>query len=276
MILEYFTARPEHVLAEFDYKQLEVRVLALASKDKQLINDINAGIDMHTYFASQIFNKPEGDITPKERRMAKGFSFQLQYGAGANGISRFWDVSKALAEDFIENYYQRYPQIRSWQEGVRDEAHSTLEYAGDMRDGCSVMRGNIPTIWRKPGGQTLSHYTTLTEEDNKPSWKDSTPRLSYTKIKNYPIQGAASDILMLMLNRLSDYLWQTPVKLINTVHDSVLVEIPETEMSYSGQILELLESVPTVLQQVFGVCSPIAFPVDCASGKTLAEIKGNS
>ena len=101
-IQNYFVARYPKTFAEFDYAQLEIRVLALASMDKQLILDINNGQDMHTYFASKIYNKPEKDINSGERKVAKGFSFQLQYGAGAKGIARFWDVKEELTEAFID------------------------------------------------------------------------------------------------------------------------------------------------------------------------------
>jgi DNA polymerase-1 len=274
MILDYFKARPKHLFVEFDYKQLEIRVLALASGDEQLIKDIEAGVDMHTYFASQIFDSPEAEITPEERRMAKGFSFQLQYGAGANGIARFWDVSKALAEDFIENYYRRYPQIKSWQEEVFKEAQSTLEYTGDMRDGYSVQRGYIPSIWRDSKGAPVTRYRVLTEQTGKETtWRSHSPTLSHTKSKNYPIQGAASDILMMMMNRLTGYTAHTSVTILNTVHDSILVEIPEEETKHILDISEVLEGVPEVLWELFEVDSPVQFPVEWASGKTLAEVK---
>jgi len=279
MILDYFKARPKHLFVEFDYKQLEIRVLALASRDEQLIKDIEAGVDMHTYFASQIFDSPETEITPEERRMAKGFSFQLQYGAGANGIARFWDVSKALAEDFIENYYHRYPQIKSWQEGVLKEAQSTLEYAGDMRDGYSVQRGYIPSIWRDSKGAPVTRYRVLTEQNCQQrisTRRGHSSTLSHTKSKNYPIQGAASDILMMMMNRLTKYTQHTSVNILNTVHDSVLVEIPEEETKHILDISQVLEGVPEVLWELFQVDSPVQFPVDWASGKTLAEVKQSS
>ena len=280
MILDHFIARPGYTLAEFDYKQLEIRVLALASRDHQLIDDICAGVDMHTYFASQIFSKPEADISVKERRMAKGFSFQLQYGAGANGRSRHWDVSKALAEDFIKEYYRRYPQVKKWQQSVLDEASDTLEFAGDMQEGLATTRGYIPSIWKNQDGTALTHYMVLADRQVYTQRWDGQEAVTYrsspTKTKNYPIQGAASDILMLMLKRLSDSLWDQPTNLLNTVHDSVLVEIPETEVNTSTlKIGELLTAVPKVLLEVFNVSSPVDFPVDVSTGQTLAEIKEN-
>ena len=103
-IQDFFEVRDNNIFVEFDYAQLEIRVLALASGDSQLISDINDGVDMHSYFASRIFNKPAEDITAVERRQAKAFSFELQYGASAKGIANNWGVPVALTEAFISEY----------------------------------------------------------------------------------------------------------------------------------------------------------------------------
>jgi DNA polymerase-1 len=277
VILDHFKARPNHIFVEFDYKQLEIRVLALASRDNQLIDDINSGVDMHTYFASQIFNKAEDEVTPKERKMSKGFSFQLQYGSSANGIARFWDVSKPFAEAFISKYYQRYPQVFSWQQSVLSEASDTLEYTGDIQDGWSVPRGYIPSIWKDQAGKPIIQFTALGQ--NSDTWEGVNRfYFSRTKSKNYPIQGAASDILMMMLNILYRYTYPTSINILNTIHDSVLLEIPEVLDidSVLEDITLVLESVPEVLWKLFKVDSPIDFPVEWSIGKTLAEVKQSS
>lgn len=271
MILSHFEARPNYTFVEFDYKQLEIRVLALASGDKQLIDDINRGVDMHTYFAAQIFNKAEEEISPGERKMAKGFSFQLQYGSSANGIARFWDVSKLLAEAFIDKYYQRYPQVRSWQQGVLSEASDTIQYAGDRREGLSVQRAYIPTTWRSEFDVPLARFKVLSE----PTMHSRKPYVSTTKCKNYPIQGAAADIMILMLNRLSKAIWGTNSHILNTVHDSVLLEHPDYALDKrTAEGKRILEDVPSVLREVLGVEAPVEFPVDFSCGKTLSEVKG--
>ena len=254
-IQNYFVARNNKIFAEFDYAQLEIRVLALASMDKQLILDINNGQDMHRYFASKIYNKPEQDISPLERKTAKGFSFQLQYGAGAKGIARFWDVKEEFTKAFIEEYYSRYPEVRSWQQSVQKEAESTLMHMGDRKDGESVPRFYIPSIWKTSTGEAVTHYAVAGDISK---YKD-TAYVSPTKVKNYPIQGAASDIMMLMLNKL---------------HDSVLCELSEDGAEDTAQkIAALLTRVPSALRVTFGVKSPVEFPVDYSLGLDLFEVK---
>ena len=271
-IQNYFVARYPNTFAEFDYAQLEIRVLALASMDKQLILDINNGQDMHTYFASKIYNKPEKDINSGERKVAKGFSFQLQYGAGAKGIARFWDVKEELTKAFIDEYYTRYPQVHSWQKRVQKEAEDSLVHKGDPKDGESVPRFYIPGIWRDDSGRAITHFAVAGDI----SKYKNTAYVSPTKCKNYPIQGAASDIMMLMLNRLSKYALDKPITLLNTVHDSVLCEIPEKDSEdIARRIADLLKGVPKAISETFGVKSPIEFPVDYSMGLTLLEVKHN-
>ena len=275
-ILNYFEAREGKQLAEFDYAQLEIRVLALASMDKQLILDINNGQDMHTYFASKIYNKAEKDITKSERKLAKGFSFQLQYGAGAKGIARFWDVEESMTKRFIGEYYTRYPDIKAWQDRTQKEAEDTLEHKGDRKDGERVPRFSIPSIWRDKQGRPLTIYTVLGDI----SEYKSKAYVSPTKCKNYPIQGGAADIVFIMLNtlradlRVRNYI--PSVTLLNTVHDSVLVEIDANDIDILKRIRDLLETVPSAIRRVFGVISPVNFPVDVSTGFTLAEVKNNS
>ena len=269
-IQNYFVARNNKIFAEFDYAQLEIRVLALASMDKQLILDINNGQDMHRYFASKIYNKPEKDISPLERKTAKGFSFQLQYGAGAKGIARFWDVKEEFTKAFIEEYYSRYPEVRSWQQSVQKEAESTLMHMGDRKDGESVPRFYIPSIWKTSTGEAVTHYAVAGDISK---YKD-TAYVSPTKVKNYPIQGAASDIMMLMLNKLSAHAKVEKFSLLNTVHDSELCELSEDGAEDTAQkIAALLTRVPSALRVTFGVKSPVEFPVDYSLGLDLFEVK---
>tara|TARA_R110000822_G_scaffold310347_2_gene442712 strand:- start:5197 stop:6018 length:822 start_codon:yes stop_codon:yes gene_type:complete len=273
MILDHFVAPEGTTLVEFDYAQLEIRVLALASNDTQLVYDINNGVDMHTYFASKIYRKPEEEVTKEQRRVAKGFSFQLQYGAASKGIASFWDVPEKMAKDFIESYYTRYPGVKTWQESVQEEAESTIDQRGDRSGEESVHSCYIPSIWKdKSTGKPLTQYRTLCDVSK---WSDK-PYAPPTKCKNYPIQGAASDIVMLMLNRLYR-LSDTHAKLVNSVHDSVLFEIPDEHLEITIPPLEKeLGNVPQVIKEVFGVTSPVPFPVDYETGKTLAKVKNKA
>lgn len=273
MILDHFVSPEGATLVEFDYAQLEIRVLALASRDRQLVYDINNGVDMHTYFASKIYRKPEAEVSGEERRVAKGFSFQLQYGAAAKGIASFWDVPEQMAKDFIESYYDRYPGVKDWQDSVQKEAETTIDQRGDRVGDESVHSCYIPSIWKDPEtGESITRYRTLCNISNY----SGKPYAPPTKCKNYPIQGAASDIVTMMLTRLTR-LHDPRVRLVNSVHDSLLFEIDDEALEQSiPKIHSQLEQVPEVIQKVFSVTSPIPFPVDYDSGKTLAKVKNKA
>ena len=270
-IQKYLKAREGKVLAEFDYAQLEIRVLALASKDKQLIEDINNGVDMHTYFASKIFNKPESEISKGERKMAKGFSFQLQYGAGAKGIAKFWDVNQSLTQSFIHEYYERYSQVKLWQSNLEHETKDTLVHKGDLKDGKAVPQYFIPSIWRDRFGKPITSYCILGDISGYTGNFYPSP----TKCKNYPIQSAASDIMFLMLNELHNVCEKYSMRILNTVHDSVLLEIPDDgQVGFvCDKIKNTLTQAPTIIHRVFNVKSPVQFPVDFAVGSTLEAVK---
>ena len=269
MIINHFKA--QHRFVEFDYAQLEIRVLALATQDRQLISDINSGMDMHTHFASEIYDKPMADITKSERRMAKGFSFQLQYGAGAPGIAKFWNVRVEMTERFIDSYYGRYPRIAQWQEGNLEFAKSTLRCRGDQGPDEPIPSYFVPVIWRDPETtEPLGFFRLL---GDKPPWRKRFS-ISPTKVKNYPIQGAASDIMMFMLRRVQLALENFEnTRLLNTVHDSVLLDVGDNLEEVTTHVKDTLEAVPDCLRDLFRVSCPVDFPVDVAQGNTLAEVK---
>ena len=269
MIITHFKSTKKFV--EFDYAQLEIRVLALATRDRQLIEDINSGLDMHTYFASEIYSKPMENISKSERRMAKGFSFQLQSGAGAPGIAKFWNVPVEMTERFIDSYYGRYPQIAKWQERNLEFAKTTLKCRGDQGSDEPIPSYFVPVIWSDPDTkEPLGFFRLL---GDKPPWRKRFS-ISPTKVKNYPIQGAASDIMMIMLKNVQIGLSKFPkTSLLNTVHDSILLDVGDNLEEVIVYVKRELEAVPSSLRDLFRVCCPIDFPVDVSQGNTLAEVK---
>ena len=265
MILSHF--KTEDTFIELDYAQLEIRVLALATRDKNLVEDLVSGRDMHTYFASRIFNKPVEDVTQPERKLAKGFSFQLQYGAGFRSIAESWNVEPELVKGFIRDYYTRYAQVKKWQAKSLKEAEASFSWRGEStKDSLSIPSYYLSNIW----GDKEAFFLLADK------WKGEY-KVSPTKVKNYPIQGAGADIMIMMLGVLDQDLsnsFDGRVRMLNTVHDSVLLEAPNClvdDVVHTAK--KSLESVPAALHKLFGVESPVEFPVDYSVGKTLAEVK---
>ena len=271
--LKFFRAESGNKLIELDYAQLEIRVLALASGDKNLAKDINDGVDLHRYFASQIFDKPQEEITKQERTTAKEFSFQLQYGGTADGMVRRWAVAPELAQKFVDSYYKKYPQVKEWQNNNIKIAKKSRKWKGHYSKTKGAMECFfLPTIWKNLDGEPLSWfmspYSFSSFEQN---------------VKNYPIQGGACDMMKFMLPDLHESLLnfnatqQHKAKIINFVHDAVWIEAPEEACQEVISIAkETMEKVPEKLLSLFRIFSPIPFPVDSGVGKTLFDVKQNA
>ena len=214
------------------------------------------------------------DRTYTERRQAKAFSFELQYGASARGIANNWGVPVELTESFIDGYYKRYAGVKKYHEEGLEEVSATLSEEGDIDPDkkLAVPRFYIPSLWRDSIGMPLTEYRVL----GTLNYNGESAKPPPTKVKNYPIQGAASDIVAMMLVTLSNYLNQGNEQawLLNTVHDSVVCEISlGDEDRIIKEIKEILETVPKVLEQMFDIVCPIKFPVDCSTGTTFTEVK---
>ena len=121
---------PEGVIVEADFSQLEVIGLAALSRDPLLIEDLLAGRDMHRYFAAQLFNCTEDQVTKAQRTLTKRFTFQLQYGGGAAGLAKKNGVSKEVAERFIGTYYGRYSVVKAWQDSVMEAVKASAVSCG--------------------------------------------------------------------------------------------------------------------------------------------------
>lgn len=268
-------------LIEFDYKQLEIRVLALASGSVNLIEDLNNDRDMHAMRAAEIYGIPESKVTKQQRRRAKEFSFQLQYGASAKSIAEYWNEPLHLVEKFFDAYFTRYPEIHQMHTELRSVVGHNANYHGDYAEGHPVKRSIIPSIWDRSG---LTNGFFITESlstgyTGGPSGRGRTlpTRRTYfppTKMKNYPIQGGAADILLLVLGRMRKllYKWQSRVKILLQVHDSILFDWYHDDddgiWDFIKEVKDLMESVPDILYEMFQIESPIKFPVDVTIGKT--------
>ena len=101
-----FVAGPGKVLVSADYSQFELRLAAVLSNDKPLIDDFNKGLDIHTKTASEAFGVPMDKVTKDQRRAAKAINFGIIYGMSVNGLSEAAKMNYAEAKSFMDNYYK--------------------------------------------------------------------------------------------------------------------------------------------------------------------------
>ena len=199
-----FVAPLSHQLVAFDYSQLELRILASLAGDPVMIQSFEEGKDIHAITASQIFHVLPEKVTKEMRRVAKTLNFGVVYGMGSTAFAEVSGLSLADAKKFIKEYFEHFPRIRTWQEGMRREA---------KRSG---------------------FVSTLTGRKRKlEGIYSSSPRIaSYSEriAINMPIQGLGADILKRAMiscreKLLEKRLWGREARMLLSIHDELLFEV---------------------------------------------------
>ena len=197
-----FVARDGHMLISADYSQIELRVLAHLSEDPTLIDAFVRGEDIHDQTAHRVFGTESG-LDPHElRRRAKIINYALLYGKTAFTLSRDIGVTPKVAQAFIDAYFDGYPRVRGFLDGVIDEARES----GEVRT-MFGRRRLVPEL-RSRNGQIRAAAERVTV--------------------NMPIQGTAADILKRAMIGLAGAL-PPSAPMILTVHDELLLEASRDE-----------------------------------------------
>lgn len=210
---KFFVAGEGKKLADADYSQIELRVLAHLSGDKAMIKTFCDGGDIHTETAASVLNILPEYITPEQRRSAKAVNFGIVYGIGAFSLAKDINVSVAEAKRYIDDYLTHYSGVKAYMDEVTKSAE---------KDGWAVtMFGRkrfIPEI--------LSTNKTV-------------KALGKRIAMNTPIQGTAADIIKIAMIRVYRRLKaELPdARLILQVHDELIVEAPESQADKAAKIL---------------------------------------
>lgn len=262
---------PEGVIVEADFSQLEVIGLAALSMDEVLIEDLLAGRDMHRYFAAQLFNCTEAEVTKAQRTLTKRFTFQLQYGGGAAGLAKKNGVSKEVAERFIEAYYGRYQGVKRWQDSVMEAVQASAQSVGRTTpSGQNSRRGEYLSV-------TGRKYVFF-EQDPPPTFKTRTPNFNPPETKNYPVQGFATGDLMAIFRAVvfRDLLRGDLLNHclpINTVHDSVMFDCYNRSMAEELKAIleEAANALQYILEETWGIVAPVPFRIETSMGPSWGE-----
>jgi DNA polymerase-1 len=248
-------------IVEADWKQLEIAALAILSGDKNLILDLQSGKDLHRRNAAQLYLKPENRVSGHERRVAKQLSFQLQYGASAPSMAKNLGIQKQICQRFIDQYYERYPKVKEWQ-----DANIVHVQAARRPTPIGMAYADLPS----PTGRFYRFH-----EEESPYHPH--PTFRPTVIKNYPVQGfATGDIIPLMIGILFRELKERypSILLINTIHDSVLLDVPGELLQACFDLLhEVLDQTSKQVYNVFKIEVPLPLTVDVKYGKTWGDMR---
>jgi DNA polymerase-1 len=237
-IRKAFVAEEGNVLLAADYSQVELRILAHISQDESLIETFRRGADIHRATASKIFNIPEDQLAPEQRRAAKTINFGVLYGMSAFRLSNELNISGAQAKEFIEAYFARYPKIQEYLDRTLEEARKT---------------GKVTTLFGRVRYIPEIHNRSFTVRGN-----------AERMATNAPIQGTAADILKLAMIALDANLGNEGAMLL-TVHDEIVIEVPKSRVEKVAGI------VKETMENIYPLAVPLA--VDTHWGKSWYEAK---
>ena len=209
----FFVAPQGKKLIDADYSQIELRLLACISGDQNMIDAFQNGVDIHTVTASQVFGVPPEAVTPEMRKSAKAVNFGIVYGISAFSLSEDLGVSRAEADDYIKSYFRTYL-------GIERYLSETVERA--------KKEGYVTTL----SGRRRS-IPELT------SGKGMLKKFGERVAMNSPIQGTAADIIKKAMIRVDRALQKAKLdaRLILQVHDELIVECSEKDVSAAAEIL---------------------------------------
>jgi DNA polymerase-1 len=202
-----FIAEQGHRLMSADYSQIELRILAHVSGEPKLREAFERGDDVHTATAVEMLGVEPGKLTPGQRSVAKMINFGIVYGISAFGLSENLEIPREQAQEYIDTYLARFPL-------VQDFIQRTIEQS--RRDGYATSllgrRRPVPEL-RASNRQTRS--------------------LGERLAVNFVMQGSNADIIKVAMLRIHERLRAEGrgARLVLQVHDELLLEVPETEVS---------------------------------------------
>lgn len=210
---KFFVSEKGRTLIDADYSQIELRILAHLSGDKNMQESFISGKDIHTSTAAQVFGMPEDMVTPEMRRAAKAVNFGIVYGISAFSLAKDIDVSVAKADRYIKSYLSNFPKVKEFMDKAVADAES---------------KGYSETIFGR------RRYIPELAAKNK-----NIQSFGKRAAMNAPVQGAAADIIKIAMvkvfRRLRDE--KLDAHLILQIHDELIIEASEKDAARAAQVL---------------------------------------
>ena len=241
LLRKVFVPEEGYVFVDADYSQIELRILAHCSGDEQLIQAYREARDIHRITASQVFHIPFDEVTDLQRRNAKAVNFGIVYGISSFGLSQDLSITRKEAAQYIENYFQTYPGIKTFLdesvENAKEHGYAVTLY-GRRRPVPELKSSNF---MQRSFGERVA--------------------------MNAPIQGTAADIMKIAMLGVNRELKKRNMKsrLILQVHDELLIEAYQDEV----------EEVQTILKDQMEHAAELKVPliVDMHDGNNWYEAK---
>ena len=206
-----FNAPDGRKLVIADYSQIELRILADFSEDRNFIEAFESGQDFHSATAAQVFGIEANDVSADQRSFAKRLNFGVVYGIGASRFAMMTGLTITEAESTLRKYFATYPKMDEW---LRMQSKAVLTDRSARTRSGRLARMSFDANDRSSIGQAQRYA------------------------KNMPIQGTSADILKRALRLLHDNIRETSAKLVNIVHDEIIVECDDAEAEQIARTLE--------------------------------------
>lgn len=213
-IRKVFIPKEGCVFIDADYSQIELRILAHMSDDKNLIDAYNHSKDIHAATASLVFHVPLEEVTKEQRSNAKAVNFGIVYGISSFGLSNDLSISRKEAEQYIKDYFISYPGIKNYLDNSVKEAKEkgySVTMFGRRRPIPELTSGNF---MQRQFGERVA--------------------------MNSPIQGSAADIMKIAMINVAKELKEKDLKskIVLQIHDELLIEAYENEVEQVKDILK--------------------------------------
>ena len=202
----FVASAEDRKLLSADYSQIELRLLAHYSQDKNLVKAYKEGKDIHAITASEIFDKPLGKLTDDDRRNAKAVNFGIIYGISAYGLANNTGIDAKDAKKYIDKYFETYPTIKGFLDSSIADAKS---------------KGYVSTLL----GRRRNIDEVFSANRNVASFGERAAM-------NMPLQGSASDIIKLAMINVTKKLneQRLDAKLILQIHDELMFDVAEKDV----------------------------------------------
>ncbi|REE23398.1 DNA polymerase I [Paraburkholderia sp. BL27I4N3] len=206
-IREAFIAPPGHKLVSADYSQIELRIMAHISGDESLLRAFSQGEDIHRATAAEIFSVTPLEVSNDQRRVAKVINFGLIYGMSSFGLAANLGITRDAAKLYIDRYFARYPGVARYMDETRVSAKA---------------KGYVETVF----GRRL--WLPEINGGNGPR-RQAAERAAI----NAPMQGTAADLIKLSMIAVQNWIEASNIgtRMIMQVHDELILEVPDAELS---------------------------------------------
>jgi len=230
----FIAKNDDYLLLSADYSQIELRVIAALSGDKNMIDAFKQGEDIHKATAAKVFNVPLEEVTREQRSQAKAVNFGIIYGQSAFGLAQNLGISRTEAKGIIDSYFTQYARIKEYitesiekakTNGYVETILQRRRYLSDINSSNAIVRG-----------------------------------FAERNAINAPIQGSAADIIKIAMINVHNRMKKEKLnsKMLLQVHDELIFDVQIAEQEIMRDL------VKTEMENAITIAVPLIVDIDIA------------